>query len=69
MQTNFASADEDEELDDTTTVLWRVTPDYGEKDSNVVHREADIGNGVKKSGWTNPLAWHDDGHDDDLVVL
>ena len=50
-------------------MLWRVTPDYGEKDFNVVPREADIQNGAKKSGWVNPLSWHDDGADDDKVVL
>ena len=51
------------------TVLWRVTPDYGENDHVVLPREEDIENGKKKSGWTNPLGWHDSGHDDDLVVL
>ena len=35
----------------------------------VVYREADIKNGEKKSGWTNPLGWTDDGHDDDTVLL
>ena len=48
--------------------LWRVTPDYGELDANVVGRERDIDNGKKFSGWTNPLGWTDDGSDDHLVV-
>ena len=47
---------------------WRVTPDYGELDVTVVSREADIKNGEKFSGWTNPLGWTDDGDRDDLVV-
>ena len=48
--------------------LWRVIPDYGEKDFNVLHRESDTKNGEKFSGWTNPLSWTDDGTDDNLVV-
>jgi len=32
-------------------------------------REKDIKNGKKFSGWSNPLGWTDDGHDDDTVVL
>lgn len=55
--------------EDETTVLWRVTPDYGEKDQNVVMREDDIANGKKKSNWVNPLSFHDDGSNDDQVVL
>jgi len=55
--------------EDDVTVLWHVTPDYGELDPNVVGREADIANGKKKSGWTNPLGWHDDGTDDEQVVV
>lgn len=54
---------------DEVTVLWRVTPDYGENDHHVLPREEDIENGKKKSGWTNPLGWHDNGHGDDKVVL
>ena len=46
-----------------------MTPDYGEKDDTVLGREPDLENGKKKSGWTNPHSWHDDGHDDDKVVL
>ena len=42
--------------------------DNGENDPNVVSREADIANGKKKSGWTNPLGWTDDGTDDDTVL-
>jgi hypothetical protein len=49
-------------------VRWAVSPDYGEADHSVVGREKDIENGKKASGWTNPLGWSDDGHDDDLVV-
>ena len=51
------------------TVLWRVTPDYGELDANVVGREKDIDNGKKFSGWTNPMSWADDGADDEKVLL
>lgn len=43
--------------------------DNGEADPNVVLREADTGNGVKFSGWTNPLGWSDTGVDDDSVLL
>ena len=43
--------------------------DNGELDEAVVYREADIENGKKFSGWTNPLSWTDDGADDDTVVL
>jgi len=49
--------------------MWRVSPDYGELDNNVLHREFDTGNGVKYHGWTNPLGWTDAGADDDKVVL
>ena len=48
--------------------MWRVTPDYAELDGSVVSREADIANGKKFSGWNNPLAWTDDGANDELVV-
>ena len=47
---------------------WRVGPDYGELDDNVIPREKDIANGKKFSGWTNPLGWSDNGEDDDQVV-
>ena len=43
--------------------------DNGEVEETVVYREADIANGVKASGWTNPLGWSDNGEDDDSVVL
>lgn len=43
-------------------------PDYGEADEQVLGREADSSSGVKRSGWTNPLGWTDDGTDDDFVV-
>lgn len=65
----FADADEDDSDSDEELVLWRVTPDYGELDISVVSREADIKNGEKFSGWTNPLAWTDDGANDDGVLL
>lgn len=55
--------------EDEVTVLWHVSPDYGELDDKVVGREADVDNGKKESGWTNPLGWHDDGTDDDQVVV
>ena len=42
--------------------------DLGEADSAVVMREIDTGNGVKFSGWNNPLAWTDDGTDDEDVL-
>ena len=43
--------------------------DNGEADPSVVYRESDIKNGEKKSGWTNPLGWTDDGAADDTVLL
>jgi hypothetical protein len=43
--------------------------DNGEDEPAVVGREADIANGKKASGWTNPLGWADDGADDDSVLL
>ena len=51
------------------TVLWHVSPDYGELDDYVVNRELDSANGEKKSGWTNPLGWTDEGGDDDKVLM
>ena len=48
---------------------WAVAPDLGEHDHNILGREKDIKNGKKFSGWTNPLGWVDDGHDDDTVVV
>ena len=53
------------------TVLWHVAPDYGELDDHVVTREKDLGGKdfqEKKSGWSNPLGWSDEGGDDDLVL-
>ena len=47
---------------------WMVKPDLGEFDEDLVTREADVKNGGKVSGWSNPLGWADDGGDDDLVV-
>lgn len=80
---NESNSDSDSESDeeevflrsaDTNLVQWRVSPDYGELDANVVHRESDIGNGFKYGGygltaWHNPLADADEGNDDDKVVL
>ena len=43
--------------------------DNGELDEAVVYREADVKNGEKFSGWTNPLSWADDGNDDDTVLF
>ena len=43
--------------------------DNGEADPGVVGREHDIANGVKASGWTNPLGWADTGADDESVLL
>ena len=54
--------------EDEMTVLWMVDADYGENDHVVVGREQDTGNGIKHSGWNNPLAWTDDGNDDDLIL-
>ena len=52
---------------------WTVKPDLGEKDNQVLEREADgdyeTGGAKKKSGWTNPLGWTDSGHDDDLILF
>jgi len=42
--------------------------DNGELDQVVVWREADIKNGEKFHGWTNPLGWTDDGADDETVL-
>ena len=47
---------------------WMVKPDLGEFDEDLVTREADVKNGGKISGWSNPLGWSDTGADDDLVV-
>jgi hypothetical protein len=40
----------------------------GDSDHTVIYREKDIANGKKFSGWTNPLAWTDDGKDDEFVL-
>jgi len=42
--------------------------DNGELDQVVVPREADIKNGEKFHGWTNPLGWTDDGEADESVL-
>lgn len=72
MSESSSSDDEDVHTDkpeDDVTVLWRVSPDYGELDDHIMDREQDIASGKKKSGWTNPLGWSDTGDDDDQVVL
>jgi len=43
-------------LDDHATMYREFDKDYS------------IG-GAKTSGWTNPLSWTDNGHDDDVVLL
>jgi hypothetical protein len=53
---------------DNVTVLWRVEPDLGEDDAQVVPREFDTANGKKFHGWTNPLGWTDSGDDDEKVL-
>ncbi len=58
----------------TSLVQWRVSPDFGELDANVLSRESDIANGFKYGGygltaWHNPLADADDGNDDDKILL
>lgn len=49
---------------------WMVDADYGENDESMVPRESytDGVSQVKASGWSNPLAWTDDGNDDDAVL-
>jgi len=72
-----SDSDSDSSSDDENVQLkstWRVIPDVAELDDHVVTREKDIveaGDGIneKFSGWHNPLADTDDGHDDDTVVL
>ena len=47
-----------------------VDADYGEKDEEMVPREAyaeEVAQS-KASGWTNPLAWTDAGEDDDAIL-
>ena len=67
-----SSDDEPENQNDVQT-KWTVTADLGELDDHAtMYREFDkdysIG-GAKTSGWTNPLSWTDNGHDDDVVLL
>ena len=66
-----SDSESDDEDNETLQLgnMWQVSPDYGELDDKIMSREHDIENGKKESGWTNPLGWTDDGHDDDLVVL
>ena len=43
--------------------------DFGDADPSVITREFDINEkSEKKSGWTNPLSWEDDGTDDDKIL-
>ena len=64
-----SDSDSDSEDDRSNVQLnWMVDADFSEGDDHVVVREADTGNGVKKSGWNNPLAWTDNGNDDDAVL-
>jgi len=53
---------------DEVTVLWRVEPDLGEDDAQIMPREFDIKNGGKFHGWTNPMGWTDGGDDDEKVL-
>ena len=62
-----SDSDSDDE-NDRMNVQWMVDADFGETDDQVVVREHDTGNGVKFSGWTNPIAWTDDGNDDDAIL-
>ena len=43
--------------------------DFGESDDQAAMPEADVANGKKFSGWTNPLGWTDSGEDDESVLL
>ena len=63
-----SSDDEQENVQLSSATRWHVSPDYGELDDYVVNREVDSKNGEKKSGWTNPLGWSDEGENDDLVL-
>ena len=64
-----SESESDDQPENHMTVLWHVSPDYGELDDYVVNREKDSANGEKKSGWSNPLGWTDSGNDDDLVMM
>lgn len=63
-----SSSDEEENVQLSSATRWHVSPDYGELDDYVVNREKDSANGEKKSGWSNPLGWSDEGEGDDLVL-
>ena len=63
-----SSSDEEENVQLSSATRWHVSPDYGELDDYVVNREKDSANGEKKSGWTNPIGWSDEGEGDDLVL-
>lgn len=67
------SSGEDAKVQTRGGLKWRVTPDYGELDANVVGREHDISNGYKAGGygltaWHNPLMDADSGEDDEKVL-
>jgi len=64
-----SESESDDEPANNMTVLWHVSPDYGELDDYVVNREKDTANGEKSSGWSNPLGWTDAGADDDGVLV
>ena len=63
-----SDSDSDSDDEDRMNVQWMVDADFGETDDQVVVREHDTGNGVKYSGWNNPLAWTDSGSDDDAIL-
>lgn len=66
---------EEKKPEDKKNVQWMVTPDLGELDDHsTLYREWDNPEYLgamkpKFSGWTNPLSWTDDGHDDDQVLV
>ena len=62
------SESESESPKDEVTVLWRVEPDLGEDDAQILPREFDIANGKKFHGHVNPLSLTDNGDDDEKVL-
>jgi hypothetical protein len=72
--TNPLGWTDDGKDDESVLVAYPVSEgptkaDNGEADEIVVHRESDIANGKKKSGWTNPLGWTDNGDGDEKVLI
>ena len=63
-----AGADDDTVLAQYDESEGPTKEDNGDLDNVVVYRENDIANGKKFYGWTNPIAWTDDGTDDDIVL-